>query len=76
MSFINITAFRKLLLVSVLLLTVHIGQAQDPDDPSPTDPAVPVDGGVSLLLGAGVAYGVRRYRGLLKDDEGGNHITK
>ncbi len=70
MSIINISAFRKLLIVSVLLLTVSIGQAQDnPDDPSPTDPAVPVDGGLSLLLGAGVAYGVRRYKALGAEDK-------
>ena len=61
MSIINISAFKKLLLVSVLLLTVCIGQAQDnPDDPSPTDPAVPVDGGISLLLGAGTVFGLKK----------------
>lgn len=77
MSIINISAFRKLFLVSVLLLTVCIGQAQDnPDDPSPTDPAVPVDGGISLLLGAGLAYGIGRYRGLQRDGEGDNQAMK
>ena len=34
--------------------------AQTPEDPSVDDPAVPVDGGLSLLLAAGAAYGVRR----------------
>jgi hypothetical protein len=40
-------------------------QAQDPGDPSMDDPAaaVPVDGGLSLLLAAGGAYAGRRiYR--------------
>ena len=38
-------------------------QAQDPGDPSPADPAVSVDGGLSLLLAAGAAYAGRRiYR--------------
>ena len=38
-------------------------QAQDPGDPSSDDPAVPVDGGLSLLLAAGAAYAGRRiYR--------------
>jgi hypothetical protein len=40
-------------------------QAQDPGDPSTDDPAaaVPVDGGLSLLLAAGAAYAGRRlYR--------------
>ena len=33
-----------------------------PDDPSNIDPALPVDGGLSLLLAAGAAYGVRRLK--------------
>ena len=72
MSIINISAFTKLLLVSVLLLTFCIGQAQDNlDDPSPTDPAVPVDGGISLLLGVFTVLGLnkcldrgRRHQGM------------
>jgi hypothetical protein len=77
MSIINISAFRKLFLVSVLLLTVCIGQAQDnPDEPSPTDPAVPVDGGITLLLGAGVVYGVRRYRVLRREGNGDDQAVK
>ena len=37
--------------------------AQSPDDPSTDDPAVPIDGGLSLLLAAGTAYAGRRlYR--------------
>ena len=34
----------------------------DPGDPSSQDPALPVDGGLSLLLAAGAAYGARRLR--------------
>lgn len=34
----------------------------DPGDPSNIDPAAPVDGGLSLLLAAGAAYGARRLR--------------
>ena len=37
--------------------------AQSPEDPSPDDPAVPIDGGITLLLAAGAAYAGRRlYR--------------
>ena len=37
--------------------------AQSPEDPSPDDPAVPIDGGITLLMAAGVAYAGRRlYR--------------
>ena len=35
----------------------------EPPPPSTVDPAVPVDGGLSLLLAAGAAYGARRVRG-------------
>ena len=51
--------------MSVLLLFISTSApllAQTPDDPSVDDPAVPVDGGLSLLLAAGAAYGVRRVR--------------
>lgn len=42
--------------------TLHICLAQPPDDPSAEDPseAVPVDGGFSLLLATGLAYGVKK----------------
>jgi hypothetical protein len=33
-----------------------------PPPPSETDPSVPVDGGLSLLLAAGAAYGAKRLR--------------
>lgn len=32
------------------------------EDPSPNDPAVPVDGGISLLIAAGAVYGAGRFR--------------
>jgi hypothetical protein len=53
---------RRICLSAILLFTFQVCMAQDPDDPSPTDPAVPVDGGVSLLVVAGAAYGIRRMR--------------
>ena len=46
-----------------MVVTINLCQAQDPGDPSADDPAAPVDGGISLLLAAGAAYGGRRlYR--------------
>lgn len=35
--------------------------AQGPDDP-PGDPSAPIDGGISLLVAAGVGYGVKKMR--------------
>ena len=37
--------------------------AQGPPDPSDT----PIDGGLSLLLAAGVGYGVKKYRNRKKE---------
>jgi hypothetical protein len=56
--------YRISLLLTILLMVVSINlcQAQDPGDPSADDPAAPVDGGISLLLAAGAAYGVRRLK--------------
>ena len=55
----------KYLLFSAALLLAASAHAQTPADggPAPTSPtAVPLDGGASLLLASGVAYGLRRLR--------------
>jgi hypothetical protein len=57
--------YRISILLTILLMVVSINlcQAQDPGDPSANDPAVPIDGGITLLLAAGVAYaGQKLYR--------------
>jgi hypothetical protein len=65
---------KLLILLTVLLMgiTMNICLAQtgtDPDDPSLNDPAdIPVDGGVSLLLAAGLAYGVKQNRKKRSED--------
>jgi hypothetical protein len=56
----------RVLFVLLMVMTMNLSNAlatSDPDDPSPNDPAVPVDGGITLLLAAGAAYAGRRlYR--------------
>ena len=54
-------------LATALALVTFLSQAQTPgtggptpSTPTPTD--VPVDGGASLLLASGVAYGLKRLR--------------
>lgn len=51
------------LLILVLICVSPVLLAQTgPEDPSIDDPGVPVDGGLSLLLAAGAAYGAGRLR--------------
>ena len=56
--------YRISILLTILLMVVSVNlcQAQDPGDPSANDPAVPMDGGITLLLAAGAAYAVRRLK--------------
>jgi hypothetical protein len=48
--------FSLLLLLCIALPMITL--AQGPPDPEDT----PIDGGLSLLLAAGAAYGVKKYR--------------
>ena len=61
-SFSKNTSLRKVYLLIMMILSLHTTMAQDPGDPSADDPAAPVDGGITLLLAAGAAYGARRLR--------------
>ncbi|WP_151089233.1 PID-CTERM protein-sorting domain-containing protein [Hymenobacter baengnokdamensis] len=52
-------------LASAFILVTLLAKAQAPGSggPAPQDPtAVPLDGGASLLLASGVAYGLKRLR--------------
>jgi hypothetical protein len=48
-------------LITILLLTLSLN-AFSQADMEDGDGTVPVDGGLSLLLAAGAAYGIRRVR--------------
>ena len=46
------------------------GDGGSADDPGfPTDPDVPIDGGISMLVGAGFAYGAARLRKKKEENE-------
>jgi hypothetical protein len=47
-----------LLIVLICMAIPMITLAQGPPDPDDT----PIDGGLSLLIAAGAAYGVKKYR--------------
>ncbi|SHJ13232.1 hypothetical protein SAMN02745146_2384 [Hymenobacter daecheongensis DSM 21074] len=55
---------RAVVLAALCLGAAGLAQAQAPGDggPGPNAENVPIDGGVSLLLAAGAAYGLRRLR--------------
>ncbi len=56
----------KLMLVTgVCLMFTVSASAQD----IATDPDAPIDGGVSLLVAAGVAYGAKQWRNARKNKE-------
>ena len=54
---IKISLITTLMLIAVTILP-FFAMAQDPGG----GPDVPIDGGLSLLLAAGAAYGVKKYR--------------
>lgn len=61
----RISLYKKpALLMMVFLLTFTTGVMAQPDgngeDPPPND--IPIDGGLSLLLAAGVGYGIKKVR--------------
>ena len=60
----NIILITGLLLIAVSILP-FFAMAQDPGG----GPDVPIDGGLSLLLAAGAAYGVKKYRNSKKKEE-------
>ncbi|MDQ2769173.1 MAG: hypothetical protein M3Y54_01565 [Bacteroidota bacterium] len=54
-----------LLTLTLLLLTGGLAFAQAPADggPAPTSPtSIPIDGGASLLLAGGLAFGLKQLR--------------
>ena len=54
---------KKLVLISIILLVVMILPSLLMAQPGPADPNdtfVPIDGGIALLLAAGVGYGAKK----------------
>jgi hypothetical protein len=58
----NIFKLRALAIVIVIMFVSQGGQSQISwdDDAQQQDAMVPLDGGLSLLLGIGAAYGIRK----------------
>ena len=56
---------KRLVAISIFFIAFNLVpgalRAQDPGDPG-GDPDAPIDGGVSLLVAAGVGYGIKKVR--------------
>ena len=55
----------QLLFLMICMIVPMLTFAQGPPDPND----IPIDGGLSLLLAAGVGYGVKKYRAGKKKEE-------
>jgi hypothetical protein len=60
----KIFKFRAIAIIVVIMFISVGGQSQITwdDDAQQQDAMVPLDGGLSLLLGAGIAYGIKKAR--------------
>jgi hypothetical protein len=68
---------RILVMVFVLsIATVSVFAQGDPGTPTGPDPDAPIDGGLSLLVAAGVGYGVKKVREKRKKQEAEAGIEK
>jgi hypothetical protein len=50
-------------------LSLSFGQPAEPDEGTDNTPPLPLDGGVSLLIGAAALYGAKKLRDKRKQDE-------
>ena len=55
-----VTALLLMAIINCTPVVVHAQDIGDPDDPLDTDTHVPIDGGVTILVAAGVVYGLKK----------------
>jgi hypothetical protein len=60
-TIINQSQIIKILFLIIFFIVIHSIGAYAQTDPG-TEPDVPIDGGISLLLAAGVGYGIKELR--------------
>ncbi len=58
---------KALIVFSVLMIS--LGAIAQPPDPLEDDPGVPLDGGLSVLIAAGVGYGAKKIHDARKKNE-------
>jgi hypothetical protein len=57
------------LLLTFICITCTVVVKAQTEDPPPPDSGVPIDGGASLLVGAAVVYGVKKYKDRKKEQQ-------
>lgn len=59
----SITLFKVLFFISILFIVSRVFSMPPPPPPPPAagGPVVPIDGGIGLLIAAGVGYGAKKY---------------
>jgi hypothetical protein len=63
------TIVRSLFVTFICMILVHLANAQPTGPgPGPSSP-VPIDGGLSLLIGGSVLYGVKKLKEKYKKDD-------
>lgn len=55
----------RLIITAIVLMMSFTAMAQAPD-PLDDDPGAPIDGGVSILIAAGVGYGAKKVQQMRK----------
>lgn len=63
---INMKSFGKALFLVGFCLSIAVGASAQYDDP---DTPVPFDGGITLLVAAGTAYGIKQWKQSRKENK-------
>jgi len=69
MKFFAFNSLITLFLIIVLLVLPYNGNAQLGDDFVDPDAEIPIDGGLSLLIAAGVGYGAKKANDFRKKNK-------
>lgn len=69
MKFFAFNSLITLFLIIILLVLPYNGNAQPGDDFIDPDAEIPIDGGLSLLIAAGVGYGVKKANDFRKKNK-------
>jgi hypothetical protein len=71
------SVFKPSIIVVAFLCLALFSKAQGPGDPGPDpDPAVPLDGGLTMLVAAGIGYAAKKRYDKRKNEKTAEHLQK